>query len=322
MFDQINVVGCGVIGLTTAITLQQRLGLPVQIVARDLPPHTTSNIAAAIWLPFQVSPADQAVRWAALTRVQLESQMREPDSGVFEVELFDLSPGDREDPYWIAAVDRFRYATAAELPAGYGQALVVRVPMIDTPVYMNWLLDQFQNSGGQVRQAALEDLQQAAAPDTLVVNCTGLGSRALCQDSLLFPIRGQIARLDVADYRRALTVEQGPDAVAYLLPRPNELIAGGTARHGDWSQQVDPGTANEILNKAKRLDPSLEGVRVIEHLVGLRPGRQGVRLESGQLPGGQPVVHNYGHGGAGFTLAWGCATDVADLASGLAAGTA
>ncbi len=51
--------------------------------------------------------------------------------------------------------------------------------------------------------------------------------------------------------------------------------------------------------------------------VGLRPFREGgVRLQI--EPGGR-IVHNYGHGGAGVTLSWGCADEVADLADALLA---
>jgi D-amino-acid oxidase len=54
----------------------------------------------------------------------------------------------------------------------------------------------------------------------------------------------------------------------------------------------------------------------VAHRVGLRPVRPAVRLDSGQLPGGQTIVHNYGHGGAGVSLSWGCAADAAELAVG------
>jgi D-amino-acid oxidase len=54
---------------------------------------------------------------------------------------------------------------------------------------------------------------------------------------------------------------------------------------------------------------------VLAERVGLRPFRRsGVRLERDQLRDGRTVIHNYGHGGAGFTLSWGCAREVLDIA--------
>lgn len=308
-----KVIGCGVIGLTTAITLQRRFDSAVSIIAKELPPNTTSNIAAAVWLPFHVSPQDKAVRWGTMTRKVLESQMSDPCTGVFETELFDMSPGIEVDPYWVGAVSSFRYAAAAELPDGYTHAVVAKVPMIDTPRYMSWLVQQFLDGGGTIEQAAVERLDDVVASECVVVNCTGLGSRDLCGDEKVFPIRGQIARLQVAGYRRALTVDHGPDAIAYVLPRRNEIIVGGTAIDHDWNLDPRAETAAEILDKAARLDPSLTGVPVLEHLVGLRPGRSEVRLETECFAGNKRVVHNYGHGGAGFTLGWGCAADVVEL---------
>ena len=50
--------------------------------------------------------------------------------------------------------------------------------------------------------------------------------------------------------------------------------------------------------------------RVITERVGLRPCRPEVRLEAETLPGGRVLWHNYGHGGAGVTLSWGCAREL------------
>jgi D-amino-acid oxidase len=313
-YRSICVVGCGIAGLTTAVTLQRQLRLPVRIIARELPPHTTSNIAAAVWLPFQVDCGARTLRWAAATRQVLASQMADPATGVFEVELFDLQAETTNEPEWVCAVDSFRTAGPGELPTGYSSAIVARVPMIDTPVYMGWLIDQFRQHGGTIEQQTVRNLADVARPQTLVVNCAGLGARELCGDGSLFPIRGQIARLAASGLTRAYTVEQGPDAIAYLLPRRHELIAGGTADRGDWSTVVDPATADQILEKAGRLDPRLKGVAVIEHVVGLRPGRPVVRVEGEPTPGGGLVIHNYGHGGSGLTLCWGCAEEVARIA--------
>ena len=60
---------------------------------------------------------------------------------------------------------------------------------------------------------------------------------------------------------------------------------------------------------------NIDKPKVFAERVGLRPFRKsGVRLERDQLSDGRTVIHNYGHGGAGFTLSWGCAEEVCGLA--------
>jgi D-amino-acid oxidase len=81
----------------------------------------------------------------------------------------------------------------------------------------------------------------------------------------------------------------------------------------------DPATADRLLAAAAAVEPRLAGVAVLEHRVGLRPGRPYVRLEAEVLADGRQVVHNYGHGGAGVSLSWGCAAEAARLALGVLA---
>ncbi|WP_159028264.1 FAD-dependent oxidoreductase, partial [Streptomyces scabiei] len=78
----------------------------------------------------------------------------------------------------------------------------------------------------------------------------------------------------------------------------------------------DPVAAEEIVRRCAAIRPEIAGARIIEHKVGLRPTRPAVRLEREVLPGGRVLVHNYGHGGAVVTVAWGCAREAARLASG------
>ncbi len=85
-------------------------------------------------------------------------------------------------------------------------------------------------------------------------------------------------------------------------------MVGGTDQDGDWSRTPSTETAQEILHRASRLVPALADARVVGHRVGLRPVRPVVRLEAEGR-----VVHCYGHGGAGVTLSWGCADEVAAL---------
>ncbi|MGP3636298.1 FAD-dependent oxidoreductase, partial [Streptomyces sp. 24-1644] len=78
--------------------------------------------------------------------------------------------------------------------------------------------------------------------------------------------------------------------------------------------EPDARTAEEIVARCARIRPEIAGARIIGHRVGLRPSRDaGVRIEAGPMPGGGRLVHNYGHGGAGVTVAWGCAREAARL---------
>jgi D-amino-acid oxidase len=96
------------------------------------------------------------------------------------------------------------------------------------------------------------------------------------------------------------------------VPRSQDIVLGGTAQEGDERLAPDQATAAAILERCARLEPRLRGAEVLEHKVGLRPGRPSVRLEAERRAGGL-LVHNYGHGGAGVTLSWGCADEVARL---------
>jgi D-amino-acid oxidase len=102
-------------------------------------------------------------------------------------------------------------------------------------------------------------------------------------------------------------------------PRSEDCILGGTLEVGNWDTEPDPAETAAILERCIDIAPPLAGVRVFESVVGLRPGRPRVRVELDHdlLP--IPVIHDYGHGGAGITVSWGCAQDVAALVDQVAA---
>jgi D-amino-acid oxidase len=107
-----------------------------------------------------------------------------------------------------------------------------------------------------------------------------------------------------------VAADTGAADTTYVLPQPYGLVLGGTAREHAWSREPDPAVAEAIVARCARHFPALAGARIREHKVGLRPARPAVRLAAERLPGGAVCVHNYGHGGAGVTVAWGCADEV------------
>jgi D-amino-acid oxidase len=99
----------------------------------------------------------------------------------------------------------------------------------------------------------------------------------------------------------------------YAIPRANDCVFGGTNEVSD-NRDVNSAAISRIVAACSRV-LNIDKPRVLAERVGLRPFRKsGVRLERNRLRDGRTAIHNYGHGGSGFTLSWGCAKKVFDLA--------
>ena len=302
------VVGCGVIGLTTAICLREA-GLEAGIVAAELPPGTTSNVAAAIWYPYKAYPEDRVLFWGSRTFEVFEKLSGTPESGILMREGVEIWSRPVPDPWWAGAVPGVRRCKEDELPPGYLDGHALTVPIVEMPIYLAYLMDRFAAAGGSVQMRTLSSLDEADA--RVVVNCVGLGARDLVDDVSMEPIRGQIVRVRNPGIERFVLDEENPEGVTYIVPRSGDCILGGTAEEGAWDLEPNPETAACILRRCTHLEPRLEGAEVLEHKVGLRPGRPEIRLEREDGP--IPRIHNYGHGGSGITLSWGCAEETLRL---------
>jgi len=315
---RVTIIGCGVSGLSCGIRFLED-GHSVRIVAASLPPDTTSNVAAAYWYPYKVSPQDKVLSWASYSYKKFLELTKVPESGISVFELLKIFDHDAEEPFWKGAVRSFRNARSDELPSGYVCGFVAEVPRIETPVYMRYLMKRFIEFGGEIEvlENDLSDINEVSGENNLIVNCSGLGSRQLCTDENSFPIRGQLVRTTNPGLSRGVNDELGPLAVSYIVPRDNDCILGGTAEENNWSLDIDPDTSSDILRKCRILEPKLKNAEVLGYTVGLRPGRTEVRLELEDIAGVARVIHNYGHGGAGFTLSWGCAEEVIQIADSI-----
>ncbi|CAA9414234.1 MAG: D-amino-acid oxidase [uncultured Rubrobacteraceae bacterium] len=308
---RVVVIGCGVIGLSTALRLREA-GLDARIVAADPPERTTSAVAAAIWYPYRAYPEGEVLRWGRRTFEVFEELAAEPRTGVRMREGLELRRERAGEPWWAGAVPGVRRCTGDELPPGYGDGHAFVVPVVEMPLYLRYLRDRFAAAGGTVEMRTVSRVGELAGEAALVVNCAGLGARGLVGDASVAPIRGQVLRVRNPGLERFFLDEDDPEGVTYVVPRSEDCVLGGTADEGAWDTGPDPGTAAAILRRCSDLEPRLAGAEVLGHGVGLRPGRPEVRLER-EAGDGLPVVHNYGHGGSGVTLSWGCAEEATDL---------
>ncbi len=295
------VIGAGVTGLSCAVRLAER-GHRVDVLARDLPLETTSVVAAALWYPYKALPQDRVTAWAAASYAVFD-ELAAHDHGVRMLPGTELLGQPTADPWWSGAVPDLAHVPP---PAGYADAWSFTAPVIDMPVYLTWLRARLAELGGTMTRMSLQALP---AGDDVVVNCAGLGARLLAQDHDVRPVRGQVVLVRGVELDRWFLDETGP---TYVVPRAREVVLGGTDEADDWSRTASPETATRILERATRLVPELAGATVVGHRVGLRPVRSAVRLEAEGR-----TVHCYGQGGAGVTLSWGCADEVADLVAAL-----
>ncbi len=310
------VIGAGVSGLTTAICLAEA-GLAVTVAAADPPARTTSAAAGAIWGPHLVGMDERVARWGSVTLARLVELAAEPAAGVHLASGMAVSAAQPDDPFdWVPALDDARPCDPAELPSGYVTGWRLAAPIVSMPAYLGYLLARLDQAGGRLREARFTSLREAAGLTAagVIVNCSGIGAHALVPDGQVTPVRGQVVIAEnpgISEF--FIGVRHPPDGVSYYFPHGDVVVLGGTEEAGDWKLEPDPATAARILDSCAAVEPRLRGATITAHRVGLRPVRPSVRLEAERLGGGRRLVHNYGHGGAGVSLSWGCALDVAAM---------
>ncbi|MGZ6164409.1 MAG: FAD-dependent oxidoreductase, partial [Myxococcaceae bacterium] len=290
-----TVVGAGVVGLTTALALRE-VGHRVRVLAAERPERTTSAVAGAVWYPFEVGPREKVNRWARTTREWLLALGRAvPAAGVDVLTVLECA-SDSRPPWWSEAVEDLR-CVDRPLPRGAPFGWEFEAPRVEPALHLPWLESQLERPIEIARVERLEDV-----PGDLVVNCTGIGARRLAGDTTLSALLGQtvVVAPGEVDLRRMYGDERDLSAMFYVIPRRGELVIGGCALpfEGDVPPAADPGLRTAFRERARAA-----GFRhgpVLRDAVGLRPFRPEVRLERAGR-----VIHHYGHGGAGYTLAWG-----------------
>ncbi|KAK0445203.1 hypothetical protein EV421DRAFT_1902654 [Armillaria borealis] len=330
---EIVVIGAGVIGLTTALRIQETGKYHVAIIAETLPsdPLTiryTSQWAGAIHSGSSQAYVDEA-----------HPKQSEIDNESFKI-MWDLSASgseaercfkrftkksyygeSRSKPHLLESMPDFRYMDPGELPEGFVEGVSFSTFSIDVPIYLNYLLSRFLAHGGAIVRGQVQHVSQVmeggVGPFTgaknsykpaAVVACVGLGARFLVgvEDKDVIAIRGQTILL-----KAPWVDESGMSSL------------GGTFVKDDWYPLARPETSKEILERVLKIypkiaPPEVRAVRearvediepiIIEDRCGLRPGRkQGIRIDV-DLSGTVPLVLNYGHGGYGFMSSWGSAT--------------
>lgn len=260
------VLGCGVIGLTTGRTLQNR-GWQVTIYAADLPPATTSNVAGAQWSPVSV------FSWNAVTPEFMDTYR---SAARIANRAFQAMVGSEYGVRWLDNYQLKRDASAAggeidnarraglldlypdvetvdpsTLPfAGFTSIQRFSTMLMEPNTFLPAVQRDFFVAGGRIVVRTFRTASEVASlPEPVLFNCTGLGARALFDDSALGPIRGQLTFLEPqADVDYCYLTQYGDDPL-YMFPRSDGIALGGTFQRDNWSTGVDLATQTRILGE-------------------------------------------------------------------------
>jgi D-amino-acid oxidase len=314
MARNVAIIGAGVSGLTCGVVFAEH-GYRAAIFAEETGTQTTSAAAAAVWFPYHVEPAERVIPLALETYQVLLEIAHFPESGVSIIESRQFSrTGEIEIPSWAIPLGASVIPNDLEgFLDSFRSGFSLPVPLMDTTMYLDYLATRFRNTGGDIHaNVRFEKLEDVDTEFHLVINCAGIGARELVHDAALEPHRGQVAIVPrIEGLSAAIVCDDEP--LMYAIPRANDCVFGGTNEFSD-NLAIDPATTSQVVAECSRI-LKIDRPRVLDERVGLRPFRKsGVRLERDALADGRTVIHNYGHGGAGFTLSWGCASEVLEFA--------
>jgi D-amino-acid oxidase len=297
------VLGGGVIGLTAARRLQQR-GADVTIWTAHDVRDTVSSVAAAVWYPSHTDQDARVSQWASATYAEFVRQATDGVPGVLlRRTRMVLRRPLAELPWW---------ATGAKDAVLTDGELHFTAPLVEMDIYLARLQQELVDAGARLVRRRPASLDEALSAAPLVINATGLAAGQLCDDPAVYPARGHIVLADNPGLDVSVRDEDNPAGITYVHPRTHDVVLGGTFDAGFTSLDPDPAEATAIVRRCLSLVPELSGVRILGSRVGLRPARHGgPRVEAAGR-----IIHSYGHGGAGMTLSWGCADEVAALAYG------
>ena len=264
------VMGSGVVGLTSARELQRR-GFEVTIYAATVPPDTTSNMSLAGFTPTSglVDMASRTPEWDAQFREAVTIAYRRlqllagPKYGISWI--MNYAPTDNEaagrggfggpNPLMPASIPNPRVVLQpGEHPFSTRFAVERPEMRIEPSMYLDALMSDFLLWGGKVVIRRFETPRDVAALDqNVIINCTGLGSKALFNDPELMPLKGQLTVLipqaeitysTNGSGRQAPTPEAG---FIHMMPRSDGIVLGGTSLRDDWSLDVNDKERQRIV---------------------------------------------------------------------------
>lgn len=328
MTVNIAVLGAGVIGLSTAINVQRAIpNARVTIIADKFYDETTSYGSGGMFIPSQHAlpndPVEDLRKWCRASWDFYRQIAVSPDAGEIGTIIMSgyhlvnkaLPP---QDPLYKECVFSCKEMSRDELKdfgfQNFRTGYHVTTIIIFMRKYLIWLRKRFEENGGRFIKRHINSIEEVADKYNLVMNCCGAASGDLVGDPRAQPVRGHIVRVRAPWIKHWFLTDED----TYIIPGEDLVGLGTVKQPGNVNLEVDPKDTKGIVERCETLCPVLKGAKIDHEWIGLRPGRDRIRLESELFKFGNitiPVVHNYGHSSQGIGLSWGTAVYAARIAA-------
>lgn len=329
----VAVVGAGIIGTSTALCiLESGLNVDITLIAENFSPRTTGDGSAGSLFPSTLGPetsSSDLTIWFRETYNYLLNCCKSPEADQYGVGLvhgyvlYKTTLEERNKTYSLNQEVRdvflnFRMLADKELKVfgdRFKSGFFYSTVYAECAKFIPMMMKRVEGLGGKIVERKVQSLPELSSVFDVVINCAGLGARELVPNdpSPVYPVRGQVTRVK-ANWIKHMILS--PDEGNYIIPNGDEIILGGTKQMHDECSDVRQEDKDRILSGCYSLIPSLENATYVRDWVGFRPGRAKPRIELERADGKNSrsvVIHNYGHGGSGVTLFWGCALQVRKL---------
>lgn len=308
MRKRIAIVGAGISGLSCAYLLSDKK-CSIDIIAKAFSPDITSNRAAAFWFPYHIRNDKRGIEWARTSYNIYKKLSADFVTGISMKQLIKVLRENvvEEEPVWIEFMPEgsCNIIPKKQLQKGILKAYDVTVPLIETQIFLPYLKEYVAEKNVRFIQKEVNNFNDLQNDYDFIINCTALGAKKLCNDETIIPVRGQVALIETKiDFPIYLDNEKP----LYIVPRKDAMIIGGTYEENVYDEETEPSIIRQLLQNAYEVFPELKQQKIIGSWAGLRPYRPIVRVEKENN-----TIHNYGHGGSGFTLAFGCAEEVVQM---------
>ena len=308
------VVGAGIVGLSTAVSLAEA-GHRVRVWTADDPTTTASAHAGGVWKPTYQAPLAGSLVRASCSLDHYRRLAADPATGVRMVDA--VTVGEVPDRHALPPQLRLLpdLGIPTTLPPGFDRGLAHRSPVVDLPRHIRWMRDRLAALGATIELRQIEALDEALAAATVVVLAAGLGARDLAHDPTVRPLFSQYVVTDNPGVHRVVSEISDARRWTSIIPQLDRVHLGGVRVPGRTDPTPDREEAREILRRCREAEPALQDAAVVRVDTGVLPARPTTRVEAEQRDRGL-VVHNYGHGGSGLSLCWGTAFEVVGLVAG------